>query len=277
MALSSARIPTVVEAIAYPDRVEKLTALIDALEGEEIPYVVIGGMSNVLFKDNIYRGVVVKTTKIRSKIKAESRIVLSCGDRIARVAFELAECDLGGFEGLVGIPGTVGGMVRQNAGAFGYEISDRFVEASCYIPATRAVRKYTRSEMRFSYRDSAINADGAILLSATFDAAYKEQADILSEIETYRSRRLATQPTDLPSLGSIFKRHDGVSAGFYIDKAGLKGYSIGGARISEKHAGFIVNVGGASAEDYLKLINYVKERGYSVFGIVLREEIEIVR
>lgn len=250
--------------------------LIDALNDAGIPHVLLGGMSNVLFKTKTYNGVVVKTTKIKSKNEAESRVALLCGDRMSRIAFEIAERDLGGFEGLVGIPGTVGGMVRQNAGAFGYEISDRFIEAICYIPTTRTVRKYTRSDMCFSYRYSVLITDGAILLSATFDAVCKKRADILSEIDTYRARRLATQPTDMPSLGSTFKRHDGVSAGFYIDRAGLKGYSIGGARISEKHAGFIVNVGNATSDDYLKLIDYTKERVYSVFGIILREEIEII-
>ena len=180
------------------------------------------------------------------------------------------------MEGLFGIPGTVGGMVRQNAGAFGYEISDRFKCATCYHPYTQSISNYSKDDMQFSYRDSILRNNSAILLNATFELIEKKRNDILAEIAEYKERRVTTQPLEYPSLGSIFKRYNGISAGYYIDRAGLKGHCIGGACVSSKHAGFIVNKGGATAEDYLKLIEYVKDKVYSVFGIELEEEIEVI-
>ena len=194
---------------------------------------------------------------------------------MANLVFEWI-LDMGGLEGLFGIPGTVGGMVRQNAGAFGYEVKDRFVLARCYFPDTGDIAELSPRDMEFTYRGSILSRKGAILLCATFDFIYKKRDEILREIREYRDKRLLTQPLDKPSLGSVFKRHQGVGAGYYIDKLGLKGFSIGGACVSDKHAGFIINTGGATADDYLKLVDYVKSAVYSAFGIELEEEIEII-
>ena len=114
------------------------------------------------------------------------------------------------------------------------------------------------------------------MIKATFELIHKKYDDIIEEIADYKNRRLTSQPLEYPSIGSVFKRHNGISAGFYIDKAGLKGYKIGGACVSKKHAGFIINEGGATAQDYLKLIDYVKERVFTEFSIELEEEIEII-
>lgn len=268
--------PAVARAIAFPDDERKLINLISTLEDKGLPYIVVGGFSNILIKGGVYNGIIVKTDKILTKTLAENKMTFGCGVRMASAIIQAASLNLGGMEGLAGIPGTVGGMVKQNAGAFGYEISDRFLEASCYFPKESKVRVLCKNDMNFSYRHSLLADETAILLSATFDFLPKSRNDILTQIKTFRTKRIETQPIEYPSLGSIFKRYEGIGAGYYIDKCGLKGFSVGGAQVSEKHAGFIVNRGGATAEDFLRVLEYVKDRVDSVFDIQLEEEIEII-
>jgi UDP-N-acetylmuramate dehydrogenase len=274
--MSSVRISTLARAVVYPDSEEKLVAILKTLKEADVPYVVVGRMSNVLFKNGAYDGVIIKTTKFNTNYVAEDKVTFLCGANLNRVIRLLAEKNLGGMEGLCGIPGTVGGMVKQNAGAFGYEIADRFTEAICYCVKTNSMRIMSKADMEFSYRDSILKREELILLNATFEPVYKAREQILAEIDSYKEKRILTQPIEYPSLGSVFKRNLGVGAGYYIDKVGLKGYSVGGARVSEKHAGFIVNGGGATADDYLKLIDCIKQRVYAVFGIELKEEVEII-
>ena len=274
--MSSVGISTLASAVAFPEDEGKLISVIRALKERSIPFVVLGRMSNVLFKEPEYNGVVVKTTRITTKSVAENILTLSCGAGLASELRRLAELSLGGMEGLSGIPATVGGMVKRNAGAFGYEIFDRFKEAICYLPSSDELRAFSKEDMRFSYRTSALCHLDAIVLRASFELASKPRDEILSELEKYKTRRTTSQPLGYPSLGSVFKRYNGVSAGYYIDKAGLKGCRIGGACVSEKHAGFILNMGGATAYEYLSLVEYVKNRVYSEFGIMLEEEIEII-
>ena len=273
---SSARLPSVVKAVVFPDDENKFVNIISALEDKGLPYKVIGGFSNLLIKDGIYNDIIIKTDKILTKTLAENRITLGCGIRMSGIIMKMASFGLGGMEGLSGIPGTVGGMVKQNAGAFGYEISDRFTEALCYLPKESKVKIISKADMDFSYRHSLLTDVSAILLSATFDFLPQSKDGIFSQIREFRSKRLLTQPIGYPSLGSVFKRYNGIGAGYYVDKCGLKGFSVGGAEVSYKHAGFIVNKGGATADDFLKVLEYVKNRVFTVFGIELEEEIEII-
>ena len=262
--------------MAYPDSKEKLTDILSLLYERQLPYKVIGGMTNLLVKDGVYNGVIIKTDKFQTKSLAEGTISVSCGARMVSVIRSMARQGLGGMEGLAGIPGTVGGMVRQNAGAFGYEVADRFVSAECYLPNVKRPVTLSREDMCFAYRRSALTDSDAVLLSATFRLSPKPPEIILASIRELGVKRRASQPLEYPSLGSTFKRCNGQSAGFYVDRAGLKGARIGGAEVSEKHAGFIINIGGATADDFLKLIDLVKSRVYAVFGIELEEEIEII-
>lgn len=273
---SSVRIHSLARAVAYPDSTEGLVSLIEALNENGIPFFVVGRMTNVLIKERIYNGVLINTRKIKSKYKAEEQIRVLCGDFLPEIARHQAAHGLGGFEVLLGIPGTVGGMVRQNAGAFGYEISDRLINATCYRISDRSLCTLTREQMSFSYRSSILVNGDLILLYATLRFVPMDRADVFALMREYAEKRRVSQPTEMPSLGSTFKRYDGVGAGYYIDRAGLKGYAIGGARVSPKHAGFIVNAGGATADDYLALVDYIKSRVYAVFGIELEEEIQII-
>lgn len=233
-------------------------------------------MSNLIIKNRIYDGVIIKTDKISTKSLAENTLVVGCGVKLGGEIHRLATLGLGGMEGLAGIPGTVGGMIKQNAGAFGFEISDRFLEATCYDIKDGTLSHRTKEDMRFSYRDSRLSEKKEVLISASFELTSRKSEDIVTDLRKFRRQRISTQPTECPSLGSIFKQNNGVSAGFYIDKSGLKGFSIGGAQISEKHAGFIVNKGGATADDFIRLIDYAKKCVYSNFGVELSEEIDII-
>ena len=271
------RIHSFASAVAYPDSVLGLVTLVGALDENEIPFIIVGRMSNVLLKDSLYKGVLIITTNIKGKCRAETQVTASCGESLSDVIRMMALSDLGGCEGLCGIPASVGGAARQNAGAFGYEVSDRFTKALCYRRSTGELFEITKEEMQFSYRDSALKDKDIVLLNATFDFLPRCREAVFAEINEYAKKRREAQPTDKPSLGSVFKRYDGVGAGYYIDKAGLKGYSVGGVEISRKHAGFIVNNGDATADDFLRLVDIVKERVSSVFGIELKEEIEIIQ
>lgn len=274
--LTSSRISAVARAVAYPNSEENLVELINRLNDIDAKYVVVGRMTNVLIRDGKYNGVIIRTTKIRKSNVAENTVTFSCGSGIAGIVQKLAIRNLGGMEGIIGIPGSVGGMVKQNAGAFGYEISDRFKSCTCYIPTTQSICDFNKEDMNFSYRNSKICHINAIILSATFELIEKRHKDIVEEIADYKVKRRTTQPIEEPSLGSVFKRYNGISAGYYIDMSGLKGYSIGGACVSTKHAGFIINKEGATAKDYLKLIEYIKNKVYSIFKIELQEEIDII-
>ena len=273
---SSAKLPTFSRFVVYPESENGFINLLHLVREYEVPYFVIGGMSNLLVRNHIYDGVFIKTDKIAAKYLAEDKITLGTGVRMSGVIRDMASRGLGGLEGLAGIPGTVGGMVKQNAGAFGYETSDRLKCAICYFPEDNKLLKLSGKDMCFSYRSSILSEKKAVLVSATFELTSKPADEIISEITEIREQRLKSQPVEYPSLGSVFKRYNGVGAGFYIDKAKLKGFSIGGAQVSEKHAGFIVNTGGATADDYLRVVDYVKNRVYAVWGIELEEEIEII-
>ena len=273
---SSIKIGAVARAVIYPDKTEKLIDVLKVIKKISLPYIVLGNMSNILFKDEIYNGVVVKTQKIKRKYLAEDKIKLECGCTLPAMARQISEYDLGGFEGLLGIPGTVGGMIRQNAGAFGYEISDRCISCSVYDTERDEVLEISRENMGFGYRTSMLNDKRFILLSASLAPIPKPRAHIIEEFNAYVALRRQAQPTNRPSLGSVFKRVNGIGAGYYIDKLGLKGFLVGGAQVSTKHAGFIVNTGFATAKDVLALIDIIKSRAYNELGIALEEEIEII-
>ncbi len=270
------RINTVARFIVFPDSYDKIKDVLKYLSDRCISFLVIGNLSNVIFKDDFYDGAIIKTTKLRCKNEAEYYIELSSGLIFSSVIRQLSMKNKGGFEGLCGIPGTVGGMLKQNAGAFGFETSDNFLYADLYDLSRSETVRYSKSDMCFSYRHSVLFDERLIVLSAAFSLVDIPREKINSDISDYIEKRRRTQPLSEPSLGSVFKKVDGVSAGYYIEKAGLKGYKIGGACVSAKHAGFIVNSDAATAKDILSLIEFVKERVYADFGIELEEEIEII-
>jgi len=274
--MSYMRIDTKARFIVYPKDEKAFISIINFLSERDLRFIVLGNMSNVLFKDEFYYGVIIKTTKYKTKCVAENKFVVGCGAMLAPVVRHMADSCRGGFEGLVGIPGTVGGMIRQNAGAFGYEISDRFISARVYNAREKRINKYSKADMHFTYRNSILCDKSLVLLSAVFDTLSSNREDVYDAIKAFAEKRKASQPISIPSLGSTFKRVGDVGAGYYIDNAGLKSIHVGGATVSTKHAGFIVNSGTATSTDVLKLIDMVKSRVYQKFGILLEEEIEII-
>ena len=274
--LSYIRIGAVAECIVYPCNTDELIDVIKVTNELSLRHIVVGRMSNILFKNRVYNGVVITTDRIKHKNVVNSSIKLDTGCFLPPIARQLAKCGLGGFEGLLGIPGSIGGMIRQNAGAFGYSISDRFVCAEVYDYESDQITTLPYEEMQFGYRKSILCSRDTVLLNATFDLLPKAEDEFCREVSEYADARRRAQPTDQFSLGSVFKRCDGISAGYYIDLLGLKGFTVGGARVSTKHAGFIVNTGVATADDVLRVIEIIKSKVFDEFGIALEEEIEII-
>lgn len=258
--------------MAFPVDSASLTSLLLLLDGNGVRYRVIGGMSNTMPSTDYYDGVIVNTRKVNTKTVAENKITAECGATLTSIVRELARHSLGGLEPLYHIPGTLGGAIYGNAGAHGLEISDVLVDATCYSKSTRQVSIIPRAELRFSYRTSRLKSEPLILIGATLAVDPRTPEQINGEIERLRILR-ENQPRGVKTLGSTFKRVNGVSAGYYIDRVGLKGASVGGAAVSDVHAGFIINRGGATYRDVIDLIALVKTRVQLEFGITLEEEI----
>lgn len=270
------KIDTVARIVVYPGSINELIDVTRILVGAGAPYRVLGRMSNVLFKTQKYNGVLVKTDKINGLNFDKSILTLECGGFFPNVVKKAARLNLGGFEGLWGIPGSVGGMLRQNAGAFGYQISDRFLDCTVYDTESSSLLNLTKEDMHFSYRSSVLETNRYVVLSARFLSVEQPMMEIFSRANKFAEIRRRSQPVAEPSLGSVFKKHCNVGAGYFIDRLGLKGTAHGGAAISTKHAGFIINTGNATSQDVMELIEYIKERVLLEFGVALEEEIEII-
>ncbi len=261
--------------LLLPDSIEKLVYSIDILTEYGICHRIAGGMSNILPSDGRFCGAVIIADKIKDYFVAERSITAFCGVNLSKMIYDISKISLGGFSDLYGIPGTVGGAVYGNAGAFGTEMADVLLSAEVYLPNEKKKYILTASDMSFSHRSSVLKHTGAVLLSATMRAESMPQDRIrklMSERIEYRRR---TQPCGEQSLGSVFKRRDGIPISRLIDESGLKGLSVGGAMISKKHAGFIINSGGATAADVKALIAIIKRRLSEKYGIVPEEEIVI--
>lgn len=257
---------------ATPTDACELVSLLASFDAGGIRYRVVGGMSNTMPSDDEYDGVVINTRKINRKSVAENAITAECGASLSSIVRELSLYSLGGIEPLFHIPGTLGGAIYGNAGAHGVEISDVLIGATCYFHRSGEVLHIPREEIGFAYRASRLKCEPITLISATLAARPCTPDTIDAEIERCRIQR-QNQPHGVKTLGSTFKRVNGVSAGYYIDRAGLKGVSVGDAAVSDVHAGFIINRGSATPRDVLELISLIKMRVYSVFGISLEEEI----
>ncbi len=262
--------------VAYPDTEEKIVSLTSFCTKIGSKYKILGRMSNVLPPDNEYCGVIVRTDRLSLVRFDNESISAEAGASLPHIASLAADCGIGGFEELSGIPGSVAGAVVGNAGAFGREISDVLVSVKCYFPDEGILQNFTSKNMDFAYRHSIIKNKNCLVLSCVFEGKTSSVDEVKSRLATFRDERNKRQPTDKPSLGSTFKRPcDGVSAGALIDACGLKGFSVGGAAISTKHAGVIVNLGGASAADYIEVAEKAQGEVYRRFQVNLEKEIEI--
>ena len=273
-ALTSIKIGGRAAIVILPNTADKLISVACLLQNEGINFKIVGRMTNVLPPDGYFNAPIITTRRLLGFSVTDDGVVLAgAGETLARILRYCAEKDLGGCEALLGIPGTLGGLVTMNAGAFGSEISDFFSSALAYDIEGREYIYLSRDEMCFSYRNSVIRENRLLVLSVKLNLRPRQKASIIADIDKYRRTRINNQPTE-PSLGSVFMRSDGIIPAKLIDQIGLRGKAVGGAMVSEKHAGFIVNRGGATAADFKSLAEYIKREVYLRFGVTIREEVE---
>ena len=273
---TSFRIGGPVEVMAFPKTAEELAALLQTAETLNIEAVILGAGTNVLAPDQGINGLCIclKDALDGMELLDDNKIRVMAGVTMTRAAMFAANHGLSGMEFAHGIPGTVGGGVYMNAGAYGGEIRD--ICASVDVMDQKGnIRTLTNEQMQFSYRHSLLEETGDIVISAVFALQKKNPEEIKDRMKELQGKRSASQPLDLPSAGSAFKRPVGGYAAALIDQAGLKGFSVGGAAISAKHAGFAVNIGGATAEDVKQLLQQVSDTVYEHTGIRLEPEVRI--
>lgn len=273
--LSAIAIGSTTEYFIKPDSVFKFLKVLECLISAAIPFKVIGRMTNILPSDNHFYGAYISTSKIDKYYVAENVLTVECGAALSRVIKEIASENLGGLHQLYGIPGSVGGMIYSNAGAYGKCISDPLIDAVVFSP-DQGIFTLSKNDMDFAYRDSIFKHRDIYLLSARFLLNKDSSENIFENLGRVITLRKRSQPYSDKSLGSVFKRCGGVPVSRLIDELGLKGLSVGGAKISEKHAGFIINDGNATAADVKQLIAIIKDKLYNSYGIIAEEEIEIM-
>lgn len=273
---TSFRIGGGAEAMAFPKSAEELADILKACKKLETVPAILGAGTNVLAPDDGLSGLVICLKDCLDGIEKldDTHIRVAAGVTMTRAAVFAANLGLSGLEFAHGIPGTVGGGVYMNAGAYGGEIKD-VCTAVEVMDMDGNVRTLTGDEMGFAYRHSALEETGDIVLSATFRLTAAPVEEIKGKMKELMGKRSASQPLDLPSAGSAFKRPVGGYAAALIDQAGLKGFTVGGAAISTKHAGFAVNVGGATAEDVKNLLQQVSDIVFERSGIRLEPEVRI--
>ena len=273
---TSFRIGGGAEVMAFPKSEDELSALLKKSALLDWKFAILGAGTNVLAPDEGVQGLVICLKDCLDGMRQtdETHIQVMAGVTMSRAAVFAANLGLAGMEFAHGIPGTVGGGVYMNAGAYGGEISD-ICESVQVMDYSGEVKTLSRDQMDFSYRHSCLEGRKAVVVSAVFELIPGSSDEIRSKMKDFQQRRMASQPLDLPSAGSAFKRPSGGYAAALIDQAGLKGYRIGGAAISEKHAGFAVNLGGATAADVKALLAQVSETVHNSTGILLEPEIRI--
>ncbi len=259
-----------------PHSAKEIQKVVEICREEKLPYFILGNGSNLLVSDQGYRGVVIQLWKNVSDIRVEGCLIQAkAGASLAKIAAEALEEGLTGMEFAAGIPGTLGGAVVMNAGAYGGEMKDILKEVLVMDQQGR-IFTLEKKDLKLGYRTSAVKEKGYIVLAAVLELRPGDREEIRKLMEDLKQKRVEKQPLDLPSAGSTFKRPEGYFAGKLIMDAGLRGFSVGGAQVSEKHCGFVVNTGGASASDVLTLIREVQKRVREKFGVELETEVKFL-
>ncbi len=256
---------------AFPKDGNELSALISEARENKIRYIIVGNASNILFSDHGFDGLVIFTTAMRTVHWDGTSVTAECGASLTGLSATATKKGLSGLEFAFGIPGTVGGAVYMNAGAYGSQISSVLTE-STYLRGAEILKR-TAEEHQFGYRTSIYRSTDDIILSAKFTLTPKDPEEIAVQAEKNMTSRKSKQPLEYPNAGSVFKRPEGAFPGALIEQAGLKGFRIGGAEISEKHANFIVNKENATADDILRLTEFTQKEVFRRFGILLETEI----
>ena len=258
--------------------IEELKQALFYAKQKQIPITIIGNGTNILVSDSGIRGIVIKIDIQHFDIEEENdyvEISVGSGNKMMALATQLKNQEISGLEQLSGIPGTIGGAIYMNAGAYGKEMKDIVISTRC-MNMKGEIFELSNEEQKFEYRSSVFNTKEYIILEAKLKLKKGKKEDIELQMNEYLNQRKEKQPLEYPSAGSTFKRQEGIITAKLIDECGLKGYKIGGAMVSEKHAGFIVNTGDATAKDVLELIKYVKDEVYKKYGVKIEEEVKIV-
>lgn len=265
----------IADVFVVPKNIEALTKIIYLVNDYSLDYICIGGGSNLLVRDGGYKGVMISLIGLNDMCVNKNVITAQSGNRLSAVTSFALSNSLIGMEFAGGIPGTVGGAVYMNAGAYGGEIKDIIISADV-IDSSGKISTLSKDELELSYRYSKLMEKKQVVVSADFLLDYGDAEKAKKYLKELNQRRRDKQPTDMPSAGSTFKRPEGYYAAALIDEAGLKGLSVGGAEVSNKHAGFIVNKGGATANDIETLINLVKNKVLDNSGVQLELEVCII-
>ena len=278
-------------ALVEVENKEQLKTVLRFADEENIPHLLLGNGSNTLFKDGGYEGLVIRLgdcfgyTGIESEDhkkaaldKPGEKVQVSCGASmlLSTVAMFMREEGISGMEFASGIPGSIGGAIFMNAGAYGGEMKDIVASVHAVSPDGREEKDFTNEEMDFGYRHSTLQENGWIVTDVTFNLTVGNKEEIAAVMKDLNARRNAKQPVNYPSAGSTFKRPEGYFAGKLIEDAGLKGLTVGGAQVSTLHSGFVINIGGATATDILQLIALVQNTVYDKFGVMLEPEVRII-
>ena len=259
-----------------PHSTKEVQEIVEICKEENLPYFVLGNGSNLLVSDKGYRGVVIQLWKNFSDITVKDCCIQAkAGALLSKVAVEALEAGLTGMEFASGIPGTIGGAAFMNAGAYGGEMKD-IIKSVKVLDTQGEVRILPKEELKMGYRTSIVKEKGYTILSVELELSKGNREEIRNTMEDLKERRTSKQPLEMPSAGSTFKRPEGYFAGKLIMDSGLRGFSVGGAQVSEKHCGFVVNKGGATAMDVLNLIREVQRRVKEQFGVDLETEVRFL-
>lgn len=259
----------------FPEHESQVLEAMQMVRDHDLPCYVIGNGSNLIVRDGGIRGmVIVLGDKFGSVACTGDMVQAQAGAPMARVAAAAQSAGLTGLEFISGIPGTLGGGCAMNAGAYGGQLSDVLLDARVLLDGE--IQTLSQAEMEMGYRTTLPLKRGGIVLAARFALQKGDPEAIAARMKALNARRRDKQPLNFPSAGSVFKRPEGFFAGALIEEAGLKGRTVGGAQVSEKHAGFIINIGGATAKDVLRLIGEVQEAVSVRFGISLETEVRVI-
>ncbi len=265
------------DILFFPASTEEVQKVFHIINKYDCPYTILGNGSNVLVSDKGIRGLVIKFNQFSGQIKLRGtdEIVAGAGAMLKDVSLFAGEHSLSGLEFAIGIPGSIGGAVYMNAGAYDGEI-ENVVSGVIAVDKAGNIHHYDREQLQFAYRHSIFQENGEVICEVELQLTSADKENILARMADLTQRRESKQPLDMPSAGSTFKRPPGYFAGTLIDQTGLKGFSVGGAQISLKHAGFVINTGNATAKDVLTLISEVQKRVYAKHGVHLYPEVKLV-
>ena len=257
-----------------PRTAEEVAKVTELCAQENVPYYIVGNGSNLLVSDKGYDGVIIQIYKQMSQVEVKGReIYAQAGALLSMVAKRALDTELAGFEFAAGIPGTLGGACVMNAGAYGGEMKD-VLKSVTVLDKDGNVKKLAKDELELGYRTSVIAKKGYIVLDAVMELKEGKAEEIKALMDDLKERRITKQPLEYPSAGSTFKRPEGYFAGKLIQDADLRGFQVGGAQVSEKHCGFVINKDGATASDVMELMRQVSDKVYDKFGVRLEPEVK---